>query len=362
MHLLSLERVYTAKEVLYGRWGQPLADFPPYAQEALSFMRAWWSGEEYFTIHSSGSTGKPKPLLLSRKQMCASAYMTLRFLQPHKRLPFFLSLSAKVIGGCMMLVRAMCDGRNIHVAQPSAKAIMSRKGGQRYGLAAFVPLQLHEAHQRGTLNELEAFEYVLVGGASLLPSLEKALSQLSTTIYHTYGMSETVSHVALRALSPQYERFFTLLPHVHGRIREGCWEIMAPATQGKWVQTHDSVEMRNKYQFVWIGRKDAVINSGGVKISLDEVNHRLVEVMEKNKKHMFAWGIKDTRLGEKLVLFIEKPVENIHIQRIKEHIKTWKAYDKPKCLCVPKESFRFTSSGKIDPPHTASLPYDTLPL
>ena len=179
VHLLSLERVYTAKEVLYGRWGQPLTAFPPYAQEALSFMRAWWSGEEYFTIHSSGSTGKPKPLLLSRKQMCASAYMTLRFLQPHKRLPFFLSLSAKVIGGCMMLVRAMCEGRNIHVAQPSAKAIMSRKGGQRYGLAAFVPLQLHEAHHRGTLNELEAFEYVLVGGASLLPSLEKALSQLS---------------------------------------------------------------------------------------------------------------------------------------------------------------------------------------
>ena len=326
---------------------------PPYATEVLQLVAAWSQGEAYFTLQTSGSTGKPKPILLHRKQLEISARMGMDFFQVPDTLPLLLCLSVQHIAGVMQVVRALVYGHNLHVLKVGRTALQLMQPGRRYGLISVVPLQLQEAVRKGCLSCLEQCHTVLVGGAALFPSTEKALSALKTRTYHSYGMSETAAHVALRRLHAPTSPYFVRMKGVYlSCSKTGCLQIRSPSTNHRITQTQDLVQMQGKGRFKWLGRADAVINSGGVKLHLDELDRELgdrwLEANEgKNTGGYFSYGLPDEVLGQRLVWFVEQAPSLQVRTYFLNSLKSMPPYHTPKSICVVAP-FILTASGKID--------------
>lgn len=350
-------------EIRAGHWAQ--VPLPAYATEVLHWTQAWLEGEAHFTLHSSGTTGNPKPLLLHRSQLEASAHMGMHFFQIPRNLPLFLCLSVQHIAGIMQTIRALLCGNNLHVLPAQRKALQHLPTGRRYGLISLVPLQIQEALRTGSLSSLEQCHTVLVGGAPLFPSTEKALEGLKTRIYHSYGMSETAAHVALRRLHAPAAAYFEALPGVRlSRNKAGCLQIKAPATHYRLIETQDLVHMQSKGRFRWLGRADALINSGGLKLHLDELDRQLGDRWMQaaaTEKQGFAFGLPDEQLGERLTWFVEQLPEERQLQRFYQSLKDLPKYHAPKSICVVNP-FVLTESGKIDKKKTAQGPFKEIPV
>ena len=154
-------------------------------------------------MQTSGSTGAPKPITLTRAQMTASARATGAALGLQPGMRSLVCLPARYIAGRMMLVRGLVLGLDMTVVEPAADPLADLYRAARFDFAAFVPLQLQTLlagppHYRAVLDEMQA---ILVGGAPVSTELEAALARLRAPVYHTYGMTETATHVALRRLN-----------------------------------------------------------------------------------------------------------------------------------------------------------------
>lgn len=328
---------------------------------ALSFCREWLSGKQTFTVHTSGSTGKPKPIVLSRNQMIASARQTIKALDLPQGAPALLCINPAYIGGKMMLVRAMENSMPIKVLEAEANPFLQLPVNSRIDFTALVPLQLESIlqhpHSRSLLTKMKA---VIVGGAPVSWELRLQLHALPVPVYSTYGMTETVSHIALLHLndkenSPYYQGF----PEVSlSQDKRGCLIIEGEVTGGEKVITNDVVEMADANKFRWIGRADHIINSGGVKIMPEKIES-IAERHLKERGHpgkIFAWGMPDKRLGQKLVLVIEgEPLSDKAEAALKELLTAELVkYEQPKSfLYIPK--FCHTPGGKIQKADTVSL-------
>ncbi len=351
--------------------GSKLIDkLPDYAEKAIEIASAWQNKEAFFTMYTSGSTAKPKPILLQRDQLIASADMSLQALDIPKRLPFLLALHTHSIGGFMLLIRALHSQHPVHVVPPSRHAATLYRQGRRYGLASFVPMQLHALREAHALDRLAAFDTVLIGGATLEPALCEAIIQAlratnaPTRVYHTYGSTETLSHVALRPIFPTYAACFEALPSVQFRVEDGLLKVTSPALK-KWVNTQDLVRRESKRTFTWLGRADAVINSGGVMIGLDGIDQHLRTLYAKlqwGDWKGFAWGVPDNILGSKLVLFLPKPLSESAQQQLIQAIAAYPfdPYHRPQNLCFA--TWQYTPSGKVDKIQTAAQPHQTIPI
>ena len=338
---------------------------PEYAQEIARWASSWLQGEQYFTLHTSGMTGRPKPFVLHRTQLEESARLGMSFLGIPRCLPLVNSLPITHIAGIMQMVRALVYGHDIHVFKPSRDCLSKLHRGQRYGLIALVPLQIQAALRGGFLPRLEQLHTVLIGGAALFPSTEQAIEGLRTRIYHSFGLTETVAHVALRRLHRPAQKYFEALPGVQlRRNKEGCLHIRTPATKYKNIDTQDVIEMKGKGRFVWIGRADSVINSGGVKLYLDELDRQIGDcwlraVMPSDA--YFAYGLPDEELGERLVWFVEQPPTDKQVQCFREHLSQLPLYHRPKSICV-SSNFILSPSSKVDKKATAQQPFKQIAL
>jgi O-succinylbenzoic acid--CoA ligase len=239
-------------------------------------------------------------------------------------------LPVKFVAGKMMLVRAMILGLDTEFVAPSSHPL--RNNEINYDFVAMVPLQA-----QNSLKELKMVKKLIVGGAKISASLEKELKKLPTQSYETYGMTETITHIAAKKVG---EKAFTVLPNVTVSYDDrNCLVIHAPKISDEIIQTNDLVELVNENQFVFLGRIDNVINSGGIKLIPEQIEEKLA-----NKIHhrFFISSKEDKELGEKVVLYVEgekQDFENTIFDSLDK-------YERPKELFfIPK--FKETATGKI---------------
>jgi o-succinylbenzoate---CoA ligase len=327
-----------------------LSTFDNYEQGILLFIKEWLSGSNRFTLHTSGSTGIPKEIEVTRSQMIASAKATVNFLKINPKTPVTVCIDARYIGGKMQLVRALIHNLPLQIITPTTRLMDQLDALPSLGLISLVPIQLYSLLDTAPqiLNRATA---VLIGGAPVQASYLTKLSPTAPPVYHTYGMTETISHIALKKLNhedPSGE--FTLLPGIEIATDDrGCLVITGEVTDNQPVTTNDIVELTSPSSFLWKGRYDNVVNSGGVKIFPEEVDKLIapeVEAMVPGAQ-FFTSGVPDEKLGQKLILCIES-AQNTKVSGLIETLKAkLPAYHAPKDIYFI-EHFIKTSSGKVD--------------
>jgi O-succinylbenzoic acid--CoA ligase len=265
--------------------------------------------------------------------MEASARATGAALGLHRGQQALVCLPARYVAGRMMLVRGLVLGLDLHVVEPSSDPFAELQPHVRPDFGAFVPLQMQTLMDTALVAQsdscyaddtalafryrrlLEGMQAILIGGGPVSAALHAQVRQLASPVYHTYGLTETATHVALRRLNgPQETDAFTALPGVELRQDErGCLAIRGAVTEGEWLQTNDIVELRADGSFVWLGRWDNVINSGGVKIQVETVEAQ-VEALQAQRpdlpwagRRLAVVGLPDERLGEIVTLVLSGP-------------------------------------------------------
>ena len=323
-----------------------------YEQKIIDFCVKWQNGQNEFVIKTSGSTGEPKPISLTRFQMEASAKLTGKTFDLKVGDTALVCLNVEYIAGMMMLVRGMVLGLKLVIVEPSSSPF-DGLDNQKIDFAAFVPLQLQTLLEyNSNIEKLNQMKAIIVGGAAVNEVLENKIQQLSVPIFSTYGMTETVSHIAVRHLNGENKnQNFSVLEGVKiGLDTRNCLNIIADASNNELVQTNDIVEMIGGNEFKIIGRFDNIINSGGVKIQLEKVEKAIEnEIQVLNVKRYFAYGISDEKLGQKLILVVEKAFleQNVIISFLRNISSILSKYEIPKEILFV-ENFLETPTGKID--------------
>ena len=327
-------------------------DFPvaetDFEQQVFAFCQAWRAGQTEFTFHTSGSTGEPKPIVISRERLYLSAKMTGDWLKLEKGDVALLSLPPSYIAGAMVLVRALVHDLALILVEPCQNPL-SQIPPIKIHLASFVPTQWATM----LTSEVEFYDYfqeakgVLLGGASVPESLRK---EYGFPFYETYGMTETVSHVAYRTWNQSH---FQTLPGVQiGQNDEDCLLICASVTDNKWIETRDIVEWKTDGQFILQGRLDRIINSGGIKLQPEKIE---TVYRSMTSLPLFVAGIPDAFWGQKLVLFLES---SSTVSIILETELLSSAEIPKEIICLP--SFIKTASAKIDTAKTVALYLNSL--
>lgn len=294
------------------------------------FLLDWFDSKSYIEMQTSGSTGIPKMITVSKQAMVESALATGDFFELNPGNKALQCLPVKYVAGKMMLVRAMILGLDLDYVAPSSHPLHHNEVD--YDFVAMVPLQA-----QNSIAELKKVKKLIVGGASVNKILEKLLLKLPTEVYETYGMTETISHIAARKLG---EKAFTILPNVTISYDDrNCLVIHAPRISEEVIVTNDIVELLNENQFVFIGRIDNVINSGGIKLIPEKIEEKLALKIN----HRYFIGSKpDNELGEKVVLVIEGETQEFD-NTLYEGLDK---YEKPKEIIFISK-FKETPNGKI---------------
>ena len=265
------------------------------------FLNEWRNDRPTVLVHTSGSTGKPKPLLVEKCRMEASARITCNFLGLQQGNTALLCMPLDYIAGKMMVVRALTCGLRLITVKPSGTPYWD----EPIDFAAMVPLQvwnlLHDAAGRQRLMQVR---HLIIGGGAIDEQLQNALQDFPHAVWSTYGMTETLSHIALRRLNgSEASQWYTPFEGVRLTLTEdGCLVIDAPAVYDGPLVTNDIAQLRADGSFRIIGRKDNVICSGGIKIQMEEVEHLLRPHLSI---HYIITRAKDERLGEMVVLLAE---------------------------------------------------------
>lgn len=327
-----------------------------YLQETMLFCQHWLNGQETFVFNTSGSTGCPSAIHASRAQMQASVAGTIQALGLTEQEHIYLCISTRMIGGAMMLVRAMELGCDLTITHPSANPVEALPPVHPYSFVSFVPMQVYDlASNAGMQARLNQFKHILLGGAPATPAMLEALSLLTPAVWQTYGMTETLSHIALRRVGR--DLYYTALDGVQLKTDDrNCLCILAEVTNNEWLLTNDVVNMVNDRQFELLGRMDDVINSGGIKIFTYDVELAISEKMndlEIPHKPLFVSRQHDERFGEIVVaVMLGDPLAQETIDELIRHCTSRLGkYSAPKHIFFVKEFVKL-ESGKINKPAT----------
>ncbi len=332
-----------------------LGELPEFAQEAFNFCKDWLDGKDRFVQATSGSTGTPKLQEITRQQLVASATATGAFFSVNSEFKLLCCLNPAYIAGKMMLVRALVWDCEIRLVEPNAAPLATQE--EAFDLVAMVPLQVETSlASPSSLEKLKAIQTVLIGGAPLSDSLQIALHQEGIAAWQTFGMTETVSHIALAPIE-EGELVYQALPGVAIGINEqDCLWIQSPMSGSEKIQTNDIIELQSKNSFLWLGRADFVVNSGGIKLFPEQLERRIAPLLEKTcpGRAYFLFGEKDSRLGEQLVLYVEGTGEENKRLALEAGLKQILGkYEVPKKIYF-KAAFAYTPTRKINRHTTAA--------
>jgi O-succinylbenzoic acid--CoA ligase len=301
-----------------------------YEQAVGEFLLDWFDDKSYVDMYTSGTTGTPKKIRIGKEAMVQSAIATGDFfgLQPGNRV--LHCLPTNFVAGKMMFVRSFILGLDMDFAAPSSNPL--EHNDELYDFAAMVPLQA-----KNSIKKLTNIKKVIIGGVKIHKPLEQELVKLPIQIYETYGMTETITHIAAKKIG---EEAFSTLPNVTVSVNENqCLVVLAKNISNEKIETNDIVNLISDTQFVWLGRYDNVINSGGIKLMPEQIEDKLSTLIARR---YFVNGEPDDTLGEKVVLYIEgEPM------KLDESVfNTLDKYEKPKeIVFIPK--FKETATGKI---------------
>ena len=321
-------------------------------------MQEWIGGKENFHLRTSGSTGTPKTIVVTRQQLASSAAMTGEALGLGKGTRALVCLNVQYVAGLMMLVRGMELDWELVIVEPSANPLLGFDQDAQFDFAAMVPMQLISCLENPlTTDHVNSLGKILLGGAPVSVSLIRQINHLRIPVYQSYGMTETVSHIALRRINNEGENY-QLLPGVEMGVDErGCLFVSGPMTSWEKIQTNDLVKMISETEFTWLGRFDNVINSGGVKIILDRIDEQIAQIFyDLNCKNLFfSWFQEDEKLGQKLILIVQQSEEHFPEKAIMEEIrKRLSTYEVPKHVYLA-DPFVKTETDKIDKRQTALM-------
>ena len=309
------------------------------------FLEEWNNPSPYVHVKTSGSTGAPKPMLVEKQRMLNSARITCDFLGLRPGDTALLCMSLDYIAGKMMVVRSLERGLKLTTVEPSGHPLStSNLPPSTFHIphfTAMVPLQVYNTLQVPEERErLKQIRHLIIGGGAIDDSLAAELKDFPNNIWSTYGMTETLSHIALRRLNgPEASEWYTPFPSVHLSISdEGCLIIDAPEVCPEPLITNDIAELSTR-QFRILGRKDNVICSGGLKIQAEELERQL-------RPHMSAPFViskrADEKFGEVVVLITEGSPSDARI--ICERILP--KYHQPKAY-LHLDQIPLTETGKI---------------
>ena len=284
-----------------------------------------------FTFHTSGSTGTPKQIQITRERIFESTKQTFDFIDENREIRnCLLCLDPDFIGGAMVVFRALIMNLDLFIMEPTRDVIKELPPSFSTDLVSMVPLQ----YQGLTKAETKHFKTILIGGAPIGIESER---NPHSNVFSTYGMTETVSHIALRRMN---EVDFQVLSGMELDLdSDSCLKIKGPVTDQKWLQTNDIVELSSERSFRWIGRRDHIINSGGVKLNPEAIERKLHEQIHPTR--FLISSLPDSRLSEKVVLIIENSLGH------DLNFDTLEKYERPK-MVVEGQKITMTSSGKVD--------------
>ena len=301
-----------------------------FEQAVGDFLLDWFDDKSYIDMFTSGTTGEPKTIRIEKDAMVQSAISTGDYfgLQPGNRVLHCLPVN--FVAGKMMFVRSFILGLDMDFVAPNSHPLDNND--EKYDFAAMVPLQA-----KNSIKKLTNVKKVIIGGVKVHKSLEQELVKLPIEIYETYGMTETITHIAAKRIGVEA---FTTLPNVTVSSNENqCLEIVAKNIGIEKIVTNDIVKLISETQFVWLGRFDNVINSGGIKIMPEQIESKLSTLIPRR---YFVSGQSDDTLGEKVVLYVEGDAIKIEDSVFDSLDK----YEKPKDIVfIPK--FKETVTGKI---------------
>lgn len=314
----------------------------------LTFCSAWLKGQQQFEFFSSGSTGKPKTILLSRENMAWSAQASGEAFQLRRQAHLLLALQPNVIGGAMVLVRAMEWQVPVTVVEAAANPLLQIESNHPYTFLSLVPYQLEQVlSDEESREKLNRFELLLLGGAPISESLRhQAVDQLDIRLLQSYGMTETSSHIALRNLREE-GAVYRPLPGVALKLSErGTLVIDSPSAIARPLETNDLATL-DPNGFSILGRADLVVNSGGIKIAIEEAEDQISAYLHSLgiARELACWKKPDPQLGEALVLMLEsEPLDQAQLLlELKSHLPKYKA---PKAIIFVASLLR-SESGKV---------------
>ncbi|MFC2097366.1 AMP-binding protein [Bacteroidota bacterium] len=310
----------------------------------------WFNTNDFIVIETSGSTGTPKKIKLLKKHMISSAYLTINKFHLKEDQTTLLCLPAKYIAGMMMVVRAIIAKMNLVICPPSVDPIEFFKYSMKIDFAPMLPMQLYNiSNNKKSLTYLqENFKTVLLGGGSVSEKLKKHIQKLSVNVYESYGMTETITHIAVKKLNTKNKQLnFKPFQGINiGKDKRNCLVIDLQKLYNKTIITNDIVKIQSDNGFMILGRIDNVINTGGLKIIPEKLENKIEDIYNNN---FIISSIPDDELGEKIVLIIERPGLN---QQEKDavHTKLKNTLAKKE---IPKDIFTlnkfiYTKNNKIN--------------
>ena len=279
------------------------------------FLKQWTNKNSTITLQTSGSTGKPKEIQMPKDKMILSAKRTGKYLNLQAKEKTLCCLPLNYIAGKMMVVRALVLGLDLYLTKPSKNPLKTFPFN--FDFVAFTPYQLEHS-----LKQLNKIKTLIVGGSPISEKTKKLLYRNKTNVYETFGMTETVSHIALKHIS-QGKKEFKALDGVRFETENDCLKIFCDSILKTPLLTNDIVDLISEKKFVWKGRTDFVINSGAIKI--------FPELLEKKLSQVFfipfiIFGFPDEKLGKKISIVFEGKTP----YNFEKLIKTLDSFERPK--------------------------------
>ena len=320
------------------------------------FLDEWNNDSERVLVHTSGSTGAPKPLWVEKRRMEASARITCDFLGLKEGDTALLCMPQDYIAGKMMVVRSLVRKLKLMVVEPTGHPLAAHQLPRGLTFAAMVPMQVYNSLQVPEERErLCQIRHLIIGGGAIDDALARELKDFPNYVWSTYGMTETLSHIALRRLNgAEASEWYSPFDNVRiSQSEDGCLVIDAPEVCAERLVTNDIVEI-SQGRFRVVGRKDNVICSGGIKIQAEEVERALKPYLHVP---FMITKRKDEKFGEIVVMMVEDRGERkeergerieesleTRLQRLcREHLpKYWQPRD-----FVFVEKIPMTETGKI---------------
>ncbi len=301
-------------------------------REVGDFLLNWLDDFDVLTVETSGSTGKPQSIKLKKEHIINSANNTGNWFNLPKECDALCCLPLNYIAGKMMMIRAIELGWQLDIVKPTATPLdVLRK---RYDFTAMTNHQV-----LSSLDNIYKTKKVIIGGGPIAANLPELLKNKHTKAYHTYGMTETASHVAIRKIHPVYEEAFSCMENVTVSLDDrGCLVIDAPELASEKLTTNDLAELTGENQFKILGRTDHVINTGGVKVHPQKIEEKLSTQIQNR---FFVYGKANQELGQEVALVIEgEKTAELSFDSLDK-------FETPKSVVYVKE-FKETRTGKVD--------------
>jgi O-succinylbenzoic acid--CoA ligase len=309
-------------------------------RDLYTFILEWLEPGPFVQVKTSGTTGEPKLMQISKQAMIRSAQTTLTFFQLKKGDSALLCLPVQFIAGKMMVVRAFVGGLDLIPIAPKHLSLPALP--HQLDFAAMVPLQVEQV-LRNDPAQLNRIGNLIIGGAAIPSSLTARLQDVETPIWETYGMTETLSHIALRKVNGAHKsNWFTPLSGVDVSLDErGCLCVSVDGITSGTLVSNDCVAFNDHGQFQLKGRADNVINSGGIKVFPEELEQRIHPWVYQP---FVVSALPDPTLGEKVVLVIEG--DAFETANLLHELSQKLDYQKPREIRFLKQLPR-TATGKV---------------